>query len=369
MLRGYFQTNITPNGRFNYLTNLDSTVNIDPNKYNELRHLGAIYTMGQFMQRHPQSDLINTMVSAGDYMKNCCLRPFPLSEKKGLAIWSYPEINGGEKKACVKLGANGLGILAYLAINQIKERYISPDTLEAMGETILVMQRENGFFESTYEDSLQNYDFNFQSLFYPGEAILALLNLYQYDKNERWLEAALLSLKYICEQRKDQALEELPADHWILIATHELFEKVPITYYEADRSLFLEHGKRIVEKIISEQTLNINTPEINGTFLGIGSTTACGARLEALISFGPWIAEAYPDLDLRLRNSIHYALCFIQGEVITEGPLKGGITSLPKPVYALQERPAVNQIDNLQHIMSAWLWAQQRKGWLWPKKD
>jgi hypothetical protein len=81
------------------------------------------------------------------------------------------------------------------------------------------------------------------------------------------------------------------------------------------------------------------------------------------------MAEAFPEINEKLVNSIHYALHYLQGGVVSEGALKGGITRLPRPVYELQERLATAdtqiQIDNVQHVMSAWIWARDRQDWLW----
>lgn len=364
----YIGRHTKPNGRFHYQTNLESTVRINQADYNELRHLGTIYALGQHAAYYPEMALRETMIKAGDYMRTCCMRPFPI-QQDALAIWSFDEINNTGDSALVKLGANGLGVLAYLAINRIQAGYLPQDSLRALAETMIAMQLEDGAFESVYDAGLGDYA-PITSLYYPGESILALLQLYREDPQDKWLDAALKALKYICLKRQGQDVARLPADHWILIATNELFSKVPPEKYTADRQLFLDHARRIVERIINDQMLDPEKPEIIGSYSGISSTTGVGARLEGLISVGPWVAESFPETEEKLLASIHYALQYMQGGVVTEGPLRGGITNLPRPLYELQERLAITdtqiQIDNVQHIMSAWMWAKDRKDWLWP---
>lgn len=364
----YLLNNLRISGQFHYRRNLDRSVKIDRSDYNELRHLGAIYSLGQYAEDFPDQDLSEKLRRAGNFMRTCCLSAFPTDDSPQLAIWADPEINGGIRERRVKLGGNGLGLLAFLAIERETGNYMSKDSLTALAESILKMQNADGSFKSVYESDGDRYS-DFESLFYPGEAILGLVQLYRYDNNPRWLEAALKGLRNLCETRKDLPLEELPSDHWALLATAELFEFVPREQYAADHQCFHDHGKRVVERMIMAQRIEPTDSLYFGSFNGVGNTTPIGTKMEGMIAFGPYIENASPEFERRLKASIHYGLRYLQSARVTTGPFKGGITYLPAAV--LPTKPTAKevytriQIDNVQHVLSGWIWARRHADWLW----
>ena len=87
--------------------------------------------------------------------------------------------------------------------------------MQGLGRFILFMQRENGAFHAKYDDQT-GYVRDAESLFYPGEAILALTMLYEVDHDERWLEAAARGIAQLIDSRRGST--SLPNDHWLMIA-------------------------------------------------------------------------------------------------------------------------------------------------------
>jgi len=363
----YLARNVQPSGRFNYQQNLMPDVVIDPAKYNVLRHCGSVYAMGQAAEEYPDAVDIDAMVRAADYIRHQSLAPYPLGERPNLAVWSTPEVVNTDFGREVKLGGTGLGLLMFLAVDRQVPGYMSVDTLGLLAESILAMQRPDGSFESIYQAETGGFADHI-SQFYPGEAILALLELYSVDPNDRWLEAALDGFAFICTARQEVAMGDLPTDHWILLATTALIERVPAEKYAQHRSMIMDHGKRIAEKMVRTSKQNAMDTIYFGSFNASGSTTPLGTRLEGLLSFGvhldPQEESALID---NLKQAVHYALGYVQGARVTEGPLRGGVTRLPKHLRRLKPEPANNriQIDNVQHVMSGWIWAKRRQDWLW----
>lgn len=364
---GYLENHLQPNGRFHYLTNLNPEAGIDPAEYNILRHCGTLYAMGQAAEMYPDAVAKETMVRAADYIRKNCLSPLPGATRPNLGVWTEPEITNSEWGRELKLGGTGLGILGFLAVERKVPGYMSTDTLALLAESILAMQRPNGQFESIYE-ARQGQFSDHISPFYPGEAILALVQLYQMDEKDRWLEAALNGLMFIVNARKEVDIFDLPADHWILLATNELLEEVPPEKYAEDRSAIVDHGRRIAQKMVNTSKQNPSDSLYFGAFNSSGSTTPLGTRLEGLVSFGIHLDEGEDAaLIADLKQAVHFGLGYVQEARVRQGPLQGGVTRLPEHLRKLKPHPDNSQIqiDNVQHIMSGWIWAKRRQEWLW----
>jgi hypothetical protein len=79
-----------------------------------------------------------------------------------------------------------------------------------LGTFILFLQEPNGRFHSTYDPAVGDFG-SFQSLFYPGEAILALASVHRIDPDPRWLAAAMKGIAYLEESRRTLPLGRLPS--------------------------------------------------------------------------------------------------------------------------------------------------------------
>ena len=96
-----------------------------------------------------------------------------------LAVWSEPEVNRSGKPLQAKLGGTGLGLVALLSLENIQPGFTPLADLQALGRFTVYMQKEDGSFYSKYIPSAGGRWDEWQSLFYPGEAALGLLMLYQ----------------------------------------------------------------------------------------------------------------------------------------------------------------------------------------------
>jgi len=363
----YLENHIQENGRFQYITNAHPEAEINPAEYNILRHCGTMYAMGLAAELYPRDVDKEVLVQAADYIRQHCLAPLPLADQPNLGVWTYPEMTTSEWGPELKLGGTGLGILGFLAVERLSPGYMSRDTFALLAESILAMQRPNGRFESIYgEHSGQFVDHI--SPYYPGEAILALLQLYRFDQNERWLDAALKGLMFIVNARAEVDIFDLPADHWILLATNELFAGIPEEKYAQDRAAIVDHGRRIAQKMVNTSKQNPSDSLYFGAFNNSGSTTSLGTRLEGLISFGVYLDEEKDaPLIADLKQAVHFGLGYVQGARVTQGPLQGGVTRLPEHLRKRKPDPVNSQIqiDNVQHVMSGWIWAKHHQDWLW----
>jgi hypothetical protein len=363
----YLEEHLQPNGRFDYLTNLQPEAGINSADYNILRHCGTLYAMGQAAEMYPGDLDKEAMVRAADYIRRNCLAPLPGADRPNLGVWTYPEITNSQWGDELKLGGTGLGLLGFLAVERQVPGYMNGDTLALLAESILAMQRSTGQFESIYEASNGGFSDHI-SPYYPGEAILSLVQLYQIDQNERWLQGALKGLMFIVEARKEVDVFDLPPDHWILLATNELLTSVPAEKYAEERPAIIDHGRRIAQKMVNTSKQNPSDSLYFGAFNSSGSTTSLGTRLEGLLSFGVHLdAETDAELIADLKQAVHFGLGYVQEARVTQGPLQGGVTRLPEHLRKLKPNPVNSQIqiDNVQHVMSGWIWAKRRQEWLW----
>ncbi len=122
------------------------------------------------------------------------------------------------------IGAAGLGLAAFAAVDRTRPNTVPLDQLQALGRFVLFLQKPDGGFYSRYLAG-KGLDRDWQSLYYPGEATLGLVSLYELDKSREWLIAASRALARLAEDRAGP--QEVPPDHWALIAMAEF-----LPYYD-----------------------------------------------------------------------------------------------------------------------------------------
>jgi hypothetical protein len=159
----YLQRNCDGHGRFAYLVDTDSG-NVSPS-YNIVRHAGAIYSLGMLNGFHPDSNVVNVMVRASNFMRTNYLAPDARSN--ALALWSRPP----PVNTKAELGAAGLGLVAFAAVERAQPNTIPLAQMEALGRFVLFLQKPDGSFYSRYFAD-KGLDRDWRSRYYPGEAAL-----------------------------------------------------------------------------------------------------------------------------------------------------------------------------------------------------
>ena len=128
----YISRTFKENGMFEYRTNMDSSIKVKP-KYNILRHAGAMYSLATYYTTNPDEKVRAIIERAGTYLQNESLLPIK-GQNNMLAIWSKPEVNGGNEPLLAKLGGSGLGLVALVCLEDIQPGFTSPSDLEALGK-------------------------------------------------------------------------------------------------------------------------------------------------------------------------------------------------------------------------------------------
>jgi len=120
-----------------------------------------------------------------------------------------------------RLGGTALATVALTALTDGNAwlRYC-PIALE-FGRYLMTQQSKDGRFFSLYRRD-GTADLAFDSLYYPGEAVLALSLLGEKTGERLYREAALNGATYLARKYATLATELIPHDHWFLLAVEHL---------------------------------------------------------------------------------------------------------------------------------------------------
>jgi hypothetical protein len=353
MAADYLVAICNPEGKFQYRVNMDPDVWVKP-KYNMLRHAGTVYALVKYHQWKPDNNVRAAAVRAMKFLQRQGLRPVP--ENEGLsAVWTRPELSGRDEPLKAKLGGTGLGLLAALSVEKIAPNTTPVKTLKQMGLFIKFMQKDDGSFYSLYIPESGGKNDDFVSLYYPGEAALGLIMLYEFDNSTVWLNSALRALGYLAEIRKGKSVVE--ADHWALMATQLMLKHYEKTDKSISRELLVDHALQIASGIIENRWRPSLASVLNGTLGRDGRTTPTATRLEGLLAISDLLAPSAGREDP--AQVIEHAISFLLRSQVREGKYRGAITRellldrIKGPGY--NNRATEIRIDYIQHALCAML--------------
>ena len=355
----YLVKNCLENGKFKYRINIDPDARVKP-RYNMLRHAGSIYALASYEKVYPNRKTRQVLKRATDYLKKSAISPIPARDDL-LAVWSHPEITGSRKPLQAKLGGAGLGLVALLSMEKLSSGTTSIEYLRKMGNFILYMQKTDGSFYSKYIPSKGGKDDSWVSLYYPGEAALGLLMLYEKDRSLKWLQAASESIAYLAQARKGK--KEVEADHWALLATAKLLPYYHLCQPPLPQKAIEHHAIQISESILNSKPKSYINSLYVGCFTDDGRTTPTSIRLEGLLAAKEFLGTEHSALRKRIIPYVNEGISFLLRAQIRSGPYAGG---MPRAIQALpanhpQFDPSFNRratevrIDYVQHALSAML--------------
>lgn len=365
----YLAQAVTDSGRFRYQSNLKGEVG-DSQRYNMLRHAGTLYAMAQYHSlESPDALAAGAMKRAAKYLTDHSVGPVH-GRPDVLAVWSHPELIGRPLRPLqAKLGGAGLGLAALVQLEEVLPGTTDPKLLQGLAEFLLFMQKTDGSFYSKYFPD-RGKDDSWTSLYYPGEAALGLIMLFEFDGNLRWLVAAVDALRHLARIR--ESLVELPADHWALIATARLLEQSPQVLRKASlyripwdseqesygvRPLLLRHAEKLVDSILGEQIHGSESACLNGGFNAEGRVTPAATRLEGLLVAMGFLEDQ--SLRRRVCAAVETGIQFLMDAQITVGPARGGLTRHSPLCDSAARRVNEIRIDYVQHALAAMYYYSQ----------
>lgn len=346
-------------GRFAYRINLDPDFDAKPG-YNVLRHAGTVYALGQYCRYHDAAQSQAALLRAARFMKKRCVGP-AAKNPDFLAVWSEPGLVGVERRQA-KLGGTGLGLVALLSVEKVKPGVTSIEELRQLGRFLIFMQKGDGSFYSKFYPETGRYDL-WRSAYYPGEAALGLLMLYERDPAQQWLHTATKSLENLA--RRGSKSSSPFADHWYLLSLKQWFEVAPSRYRKAAQTRLLDHARRICQEILEDQRSQRGVVELHGAFTPDGRTCPSATRLEGLLAALRFLPPEDETLRRQVAMAVERGLPFLLHGQVTEGPYAGAFPRytpgfIPQALGdANRRRLREVRIDYVQHALSAMLAGQQ----------
>lgn len=255
-------------GDFDYLYHSDTDG--VAKSYNLLRHAGSCYALFELFGATSDPRYL----AAGRRGVEALLRRSkgPRPDHQGER---FTTITDEDEEA--KLGGAALAMLAILRHREVANDDRWLPIARELARFVLFLQEPSGRFESKYFFDPAQAE-GFESIYYPGEAILALTRLHDATGDRRYLEAAHRGARWLIDVRDAaKSTAELPHDHWLLMGLAELHPKT------GDAKL-LAHGQRIAEAILGAEHRNAPFPDWNGGFYDPPRATPTATRGEALVA-------------------------------------------------------------------------------------
>jgi len=335
----YLERACGPDGKFTY--RVDTASGRESSSYNILRHSGAIYALATANQVNPDNKAAQSMVRAAAFLRRTYIGPGPRPGQ--LVVWSRPLAQSFDGQFA-ELGGTGLGLVALASVRKFDLEAIPLQDLQALGRFILFLQRDDGSFVHKYVAETGPVT-NWHSLYYPGEAALGLIALYEQDRSQKWLDAAVNALVYLAKSRA--GLETVPADHWALIATARLLPFCNDAPCTASREQLLHHAAQICSSILQEQLRSIGGTGLDGAFDPRGRVAPAATRLEGLLAALQFLPQN--ELKQRIREGAQRGIAFLLRIQLTSGPYAGGMPG------SLRATDSNIRIDFVQHALCAWI--------------
>lgn len=242
----------------------------------------------------------------------------PEARSAALVVWSrpLPAVSNAD------LGATGLGLVALANLDQVQPNAISSADLEALGRFVLFLQRSDGSFISKYRADVGPVT-EWDSLYYPGEAALGLISLFELDRDPAWLERAGRALLFLARSRA--GVRDVPPDHWALIATARYLPYCRQDTCQVSRAELIEHAARIADRFLRDQVQNPPDARLDGAFDAAWRTTPTAIRLEGLLAAMEFLPDDAASRRARIRTAVERGVAFLLRAQIQSGPYAGGM--------------------------------------------
>lgn len=260
--------------RYEYVVATDK----DKKSYNILRHAGTTYSILQAYDRTKFEPYLKASEKAIEYYFSFCQwddRMGPYGG--GRSYWATSRDEGNY----IKLGGVGLGLVMlsqYVESTGDRTRYV--EQARGFGRYLASQLKEDGEFH--YFSAVKPGDVvkDEYSAYYPGEAILGLVRLYQWDPDPKWLEIAERAAAWLIDVRdKGKDEKALENDHWLMIALSYLHETT-------GKDTYLEHSIKLARATESKNLKNEKKAEeyldFHGSYYRPPRNTPAAVRGEGL---------------------------------------------------------------------------------------
>ena len=326
-------------GSFNY--SYEPKMDTVSDKYNLLRHAGSCYALVELYQA-TGDDAYRAAADRGlEYLLTFARPPKDTDRDQAFEAILSP----GEE---AKLGGAALAVLAMVQYQVATGTDDRLDRSRNMARFLLFQQEADGHFHSKYFYGPPDPK-PFESIYYPGEAILALVRLFGVDPRDEWLATARAGADWLIDVRDaGKPTSALPHDHWLLMGLDELHR---ITGDER----YASHAARIAEAIVAAQRTVSPYPDWIGSFYDPPRSTPTATRAEGLTAAARLARRTGADETALIEALERMAGFQLHCQITAENDLY-----LPRPDLARGgfRRSLTNweiRIDYVQHNVSALL--------------
>lgn len=341
----YINRNINPDGRFQYRQNVDPEITYKNDVYNSLRHAGTLYTMYQYEKLGLETKFKDNRIISSKYFIDRYIRK--LDDSKYVVI-SFPE-EEGINYHIAKSGAAGVALCALSNLYQEKE--IDLPTLRGLGEFLLSMTDDEGNVWAYYNLETNEVDTNAEAIFYPGEAAAGLLNLYEIDPQQKWLNAVIKIIMNIVNTRKTMNLD-IPFDHWSVYVIKELLFKL-LVKNQNDVYDMRAYAEQMAIPVLSNQITNPKNSYF-GALIDNIRPCSLGAIMEGLASI--YFITENDQLKMILSKALSIGNYFLAKVQVKTGLNAGGLPNSANWVKpGVTPNASIIRIDNVSHVVLGWL--------------
>jgi hypothetical protein len=344
----YLTRIMRPTGRFYYEHNplLDR---YNKTKYNILRHSGTIYSMLQIYEAFPNPQLLAAIERGIGYFISR-LKPNK-EDPNAMFVLEH-------KKA--KLGGVALGLLALSEYHRVTGTQKYSRYTDSLARHIELQQGENGFLASYYRFDPDIKVPDRHSIYYPGEALYAMLKYAETTpdpaKRKRAVTVAGKACDYLVNIRPGEAYfikkypGVVPPDAWLEIGLYEYFRHTGDDQYN-------HYSIKIAKLMMKDQKLDV-APKLDyyGGYIGTPpQSTPAGARGEGMVGVYRMLTLAGEEtISKKVLRTIANSAGFIMSmQVSPDGAYY--YPDRESAIGALRENPDNHlvRIDFVQHNVSA----------------
>jgi len=243
-----------------------------------------------------------------------------------------------------------------MSVEQIHPGFTPLEDLRRLGRFIAFMQKEDGSFHAKYIPGKGGRNDEFVSLYYPGEAALGLLMLYEKDPSPVWMQSAAKCIAYLARSRRDKIRVE--ADHWALLATAKMLSLLDADHPECSRTTAVEHAEQICRSILDELPRYPPSRPAEGCLTADGRTCPTATRLEGLLAALEFLPADDAPLHDRIEATARRGTAFLLRAQVARGRNSGAITRTVPP--GTDRRATEVRIDYVQHALSAMVQYEQK---------
>jgi len=180
--------------------------------YNILRHCGTIWAMTEIANRAgPLPNVAEAAQRATEWLIERHIRPYGISGTRCVVAGD-----------AVKLGGNGLAILALLEVAALSENHDYVDLAGDLAGYIVLQRQPDGNFAHKRRFSTDEV-LPFHSDYYTGEALFGLLRLTAVTGDSQWLDVSQASEELLAAQNYGAPQQS----HWMLNALEQLHRLRP----------------------------------------------------------------------------------------------------------------------------------------------